>query len=463
MITSHSIAVRLNQMLLRERNFARSSDVGARSEIDRLASKPSWLRRLTVPHVYPRTNLNRRRCQATTTARRATLKALVISLGVCVAGCGDRSAAPEAKSEKAKAATVPDISWPMTRGGPALSGNVPVALPAEPATAWTFTASGPISAEAAIVNGRVYVGTSKGTLHCLAADSGKELWHFETKDAITAAPAVSAGNVYVSSNDGKLYALNADTGTEVWNFASDDKISSGAIAIRSPDGNAEWVLVNGYDGTTRVLNAADGKIVWSYKTDDYINGSPGVVDGRFLVFGGCDAQLHVVNLKDGTLVHKIPTSAQIPASIATFGTMAFCGNYANEAVAFDVVGGKVAWVYQDRALPFFSSPAVNERLVLIGSRDKHLHAIDRKTGEAVWKFQTGGRVEGSPLVFADGVVFGSTDGRLYAAGLAAGAELWQLELGESLVASPAFGGQQIIVGGEKGTVFAIRGKSSSKT
>ena len=105
--------------------------------------------------------------------------------------------------------------------------------------------------------------------------------------------------------------------------------------------------------------------------------SPAVVDGRYLVFGGCDAQLHVVNLKDGTLVHKIPTSAQIPASIATFGTMAFCGNYANETVAFDVVGGTVAWTYRDRALPFFSAPAVNERLVLIGSRDKNLHAIDR--------------------------------------------------------------------------------------
>jgi outer membrane protein assembly factor BamB len=300
-------------------------------------------------------------------------------------------------------------------------------------------------------------GRLKG--RCIASPP---IWRFETKDAITAAPAVSTGRIFVSSNDGSLYALN-DAGVELWKFSSDDKISAGAIVIRSPDGAADWVMLNGYDGTTRALNAADGKLVWAYKTDDFINGSPAVVDNRYLVFGGCDAQLHVVNLKDGTLVHKIPTSAQIPASIATYGTMAFCGNYANEAVAFDVVGGKVAWVYEDRALPFFSSPAVNERLVLIGSRDKHLHAINRTSGEAVWKFQTGGRVEGSPVIFEDGVVFGSSDGRLYAASLEAGAELWQLELGEPLVGSPAFGGQQIIVGGEKGTVFAIRARSGGKT
>jgi outer membrane protein assembly factor BamB len=232
--------------------------------------------------------------------------------------------------------------------------------------------------------------------------------------------------------------------------------------VKNPNGSGEWVLLNGYDGTTRVLSAADGKLVWSYKTEDFINGSPAVVDGRYLVFGGCDAQLHVVNLKDGTLVHKIATTAQIPASIATYGTMAFCGNYANQTVAFDVVGGKVAWTYEDRALPFFSAPAVNDRLVLIGSRDKHLHAIDRKTGAAVWKFTTGGRVEAAPIVFDDAVLFGSADGRVYAARLDTGAELWRLDLGESLVASPAFGDGLIVIGGDKGTVFALRGSPPPK-
>ena len=391
----------------------------------------------------------------------ALARATLLGAALLLAGCGEPSSSAAAKKAPAKP-PAPEIAWPMTRGGPALSGHVPTTLPRDPVIAWTFTAAGPISAEAALVADRVFIGTAKGTLHCLAADTGPPLWAFSTKDAITAAPAVAGGKVFLSSNDGRLYALAADTGQEAWQFASDDKISAGAITIKSPDGTADWVLLNGYDGTTRVLQAADGKLVWSYKTDDYINGSPGVVDGRFLVFGGCDAQLHVVNLKDGTLVHKIPTEAQIPASIGTFGTMAFCGNYANQTVAFDVVGGKVAWTYEDRALPFYSSPAINDRLVLIGSRDKHLHAIHRTTGEGAWKFKTGGRIEGSPIVFDDAVVFGSTDGRLYSASLETGAELWQLELGESLVASPAFGHRQLVVGGEKGTVFAVRSRPPQK-
>ncbi len=394
-------------------------------------------------------------------ALRATRSTVLVLAALALTACGDRSASDSAKKSAAKpAAPALETSWPMTRGGPALSGAIAAPLPRAPTTVWTFAANGSVQAEAAIAGGRVYVGTTKGTLHALAADTGQELWRFETKDALMAAPAVAAGKVFLSSNDGKLYALDAATGAPAWQFASEDKIGSGAITIKAPAGSTapgtDWILVNGYDGTARALDAADGKLIWSYKAEEPINGSPAVVDGRWLVFGGCDAQLHVVNLADGTLVRKIATSAQIPASIATHGTMAFCGNYANEAVAFDVAGGKVAWTYQDKSLPFMSAPAVNERLVLIGSRDKQLHAIDRTTGQGVWTFKTGGRVEGSPIVFSDGVVFGSTDGRLYAANLVDGAELWQVDLGEALVASPAFGAGKIILGGDKGTVFALR-------
>ncbi|HEY1107018.1 MAG TPA: PQQ-binding-like beta-propeller repeat protein, partial [Opitutaceae bacterium] len=59
----------------------------------------------------------------------------------------------------------------MTRGSPALGGSVAAQLPSSPVTAWTFTATGPISGEAAVSLNpdRVYVGTAPGVLHCLDA------------------------------------------------------------------------------------------------------------------------------------------------------------------------------------------------------------------------------------------------------------------------------------------------------
>ena len=128
--------------------------------------------------------------------RRSGRVAFLVATALLFAGCStpaDSTSAPAAK--KVVAAPAPAVAWPMTRGGPALSGNVPVAVPRSPVIAWTFTASGPVTAEAAIANDRVYVGSGKGTLHCLEAATGKEVWQFATKDAITAAPAVTAAFV----------------------------------------------------------------------------------------------------------------------------------------------------------------------------------------------------------------------------------------------------------------------------
>ena len=226
------------------------------------------------------------------------------------------------------------------------------------------------------------------------------------------------------------------TGQEVWRVTGQDKFPSGANVVKSPDGKDDWILVNGYDGVARCLRAEDGSAVWEYETDNYINGTPGVVDGKFVVFGGCDAMVHAVNLADGTPANEIETEAYITASVATMGTMIYCANYAYQVVAADAMGEKLKWVYTDEDHAFFSSPAVDDRLVYMGSRDKHLHAIDRETGKRAWKFKTGARVDSSPLVFDDAVVFGSNDGRLYAVSTGDGSEVWRLDLGEELATGP---------------------------
>ena len=377
-------------------------------------------------------------------------------IGICLilsAGCGKTETA---SGEDAQQVSEADrTTWSMTRGGPDLGGRIQAAVPKNPIIKWTFDAEEMVSAEAAIAHDRVYVGNEYGVLFAIDHGTGKQVWRFATEDAITAAPAVSEAALFLPSNDGKLYALDPDSGIEIWQYGTDDKISASPVLVNDPESGDAWVLVNGYDGATRCLDAETGGVVWEYETQDFINGSPAVVDGRYVVFGGCDAQLHVVNLADGSLVRMIPTEAQVINSIATIGAMAFCGNYANQTVGFDVAQGKVTWVYEDRNLPFYSSPGVSEDLLFIGSRDKHLHAIDWTTGVAAWKYRTGARVEGSPIVFEDAVVFGSEDGRIYALKLDSGEEIWKLDLGEGLSASAAFGYGNIVISGEDGTVFAL--------
>lgn len=51
-----------------------------------------------------------------------------------------------------------------------------------------------------------------------------------------------------------------------------------------------------------------------------------------------------------------------------------------------------------------STPAVTKDLVFIGDCGRHIHCIDRKTGEGYWKHNAEGEIWGSPMV-ADGKVY----------------------------------------------------------
>ncbi|MBI1917975.1 MAG: PQQ-binding-like beta-propeller repeat protein [Planctomycetes bacterium] len=72
----------------------------------------------------------------------------------------------------------------------------------------------------ALVNGKVFVGTSAGEVLCLSADSGKELWRATIGEPVSFQPAVAAGRVYVASSTGVLFCLETgdakDDGWLMW-------------------------------------------------------------------------------------------------------------------------------------------------------------------------------------------------------------------------------------------------------
>ena len=380
----------------------------------------------------------------------------ILFAGLLLTSCEKQQ---DTSSPKLAPTTAPTAltDWPITRGSPSLQGRVHAAVPKAPVIEWTFPLESPGTAEAAFADGAILVGDAMGILYCIDLQTRKLRWKMETGDTIQAAPAISNGRVFIGSGDKHFYALDLKTGDKIWSIEGGDKFSSAPTVVTSPDGKAEWVLLNGYDGITRCLRAEDGSIVWKYETKDFINGTPAVIDGRLIAFGGCDQVIHILNLADGSLANKIDTDAQITNSVATIGTTVYSGNHANQLVAAEADAVKLTWIYQANEFPFFTSPAVDDRNVYIGSRDKSLHAIQRSDATRVWTFKTGGRVESSPIAFDDGIVFGSSDGRLYAANPADGTELWRLDLGEDLTASPVYAQGRIIIAGGDGTLFVING------
>jgi outer membrane protein assembly factor BamB len=62
----------------------------------------------------------------------------------------------------------------------------------------------------------------------------------------------------------------------------------------------------------------------------------------------------------------------------------------------------------------FSSPAVVDDTVYIGSTDGRVYALAASDGSQQWQFQTGSNVLSSPAVVDGTVYVGSNDERVYA-------------------------------------------------
>ena len=77
----------------------------------------------------------------------------------------------------------------------------------------------------------------------------------------------------------------------------------------------------------------------------------------------------------------------------------------------------------------FSSPAVVDGVVYVGSHDSYVYALDADSGQLRWRYETGFWVRSSPTV-VDGVVYvGSYDDYVYALDAGSGQLRWRYEMG----------------------------------
>jgi len=111
----------------------------------------------------------------------------------------------------------------------------------------------------------------------------------------------------------------------------------------------------------------------------------------------------------------------------------------------------------------FSSPAVADGIVFVGSSDNRVYALNELTGTQVWNYSTAGSVESSPSVI-DGYVFvGSDDGNVYALNEVNGQKIWSYKTGGPLLySSPTVVDGLVLVGSSNGTLCALKESSGKK-
>ncbi len=318
------------------------------------------------------------------------------------------------------------------------------------------------------------------------------IWTFKCGDDIRGSASYARGIVYFGSYDHYLYAVNADSGKLVWKYQTD-----GGIVSR-PAIMDDYVFVGSEDNRLHVLSARSGSLLWTYYTKGRIRSSPFVAHGHIFI-GSDDLSLHAININGGRGIWQIETIAEIRSTPFVTQDEIYVGNESGEFYCMDFRGG-IKWRYKaKRAIT--SSATVADSLVIFGSLDSHLYALDAKSGylvwrfkmdkgsisspcvadglvyigsidgniycvninsvKEVWRFQTEHQVTGSPILVEDGLYCGSVDGNLYCLDHQTGRLRWKFKTNQPITATPAAHGDRIFIGSTDNQLYSLPIKSSS--
>jgi outer membrane protein assembly factor BamB len=278
---------------------------------------------------------------------------------------------------------------------------------------WDFFLSSPN-----LWNGVVYFGSGDGNVYALDAKSGALKWKFQTGDVVHSSPAIANGILYIGSWDTYLYALDATNGKEKWRFKTGDDLDiHNHIGIQSSPVVADGVVYFGCrDAYAYAVDAATGKKIWAFSVQgSWVNNSPVVHEGRIYFGTSIPGILHAVDAKTGTSLYMLSTGTPVFASVAVANGMLYMGNLGGKLTAIDLKTKEPVWSFQTDGAKQNAPALTNEDGSIkfeVVFPSPNLFYDDMVI--AVGKLLTMGTILSSPVVDGGTIYFGSTDGNLYA-------------------------------------------------
>lgn len=149
------------------------------------------------------------------------------------------------------------------------------------------------------------------------------------------------------------------------------------------------------------------------------------------------------------------TNGAIWSSPAVVDGTVFVGSRDSNLYAVDAESGTERWGFEtdERVC---SSPTVVDGTVFIGTDDGNLYAVDAETSQKEWVFKTDGWIRSSAVVVDDTVLI-SSDEQLYAVDTEEGDQRWMFETRnrEMLHCSPTVINDTVLLGGSDGHLYVI--------
>ena len=326
-------------------------------------------------------------------------------------------------------ASLADSPWPMWRGGRKHTGVSPYNTSHVDGTIlWKFnTEYGMESSPAIAEDGTIFIGCHDNKLYAINPD-GTEKWSYQVGDGpvysqsgtdeysgtkgILSSPAIGDnGLIYFTSLSDKIICLYLD-GTKKWEYDIDTSIDIWSSPLVDEDGT---IYVGSHDDFHGKIYAVDedGNLLYRFEGNGDICSSPAMDDNGVIYFGSGSGHVYAFYASTGTLKWKYgfddigDKAAFIDSSpaIGPDGTIYVGSTLEGKVYAIDKNGDYKWHIKLGESKDTWSSPAIFEGVVYIGSDNGYVYAVDAETGEIIWEKHIAYSVGGSFVVGAEGTIY----------------------------------------------------------
>jgi outer membrane protein assembly factor BamB len=301
----------------------------------------------------------------------------------------------------------------------------------------------------------VVVGSTDGRVTAFSA-SGTRRWTFQTGGAITANLANQDGRIYVGSSDGSLTALDAATGRLVWSYDTGEELGSTPVA------SADAILVATRQDTVFCLEAATGRWRWHHRRSNSreftIRGvaTPRVVEG-VAVAGYSGGTVVALRIQDGSVKwqHSLPAGEQFADADGDPQIEAgrvYVASYHGGIAALRLETGTMLWRHP---LPEATNLLFHRGQLFVGSAG-HMTSLASIDGHLLWEHATGD-VSPHGLELVAGLLVVPTDGPLLFLDPGSGRLLGRgFNPGRGVTAAPAIGGRSLFALSNAGWLYGLK-------
>jgi outer membrane protein assembly factor BamB len=280
----------------------------------------------------------------------------------------------------------------------------------------------PVSGGVGAGHGLVLVGTLKGEVIALDAESGEQRWQAKATSEVLSAPATN-GDVVVQTQDDRLIGLDAATGAQRW-------IHESSPAVLTLRGTGAPLLTN----DLAIAGLSNGKVI----AVDARRGLP-VWEQRVAVPQGRSELERIIDIDGGLLLS---------------GSTVYVVSYQGRLAALDLNSGRVLW---QREASSSVGVAQGFGSVYVSLANGTVEGIDERSTTALWSNdQLARRQLSAPEVFSSYVALGDYEGYLHLVSQVDGRFVARTRVdSDGLRARPIAVGGWLYVYGDGGKLMAL--------